>query len=467
LTTPGVTGLVSATLEFTFDPSFFTVQSVTTGSLTAGWITDVVANNGTVRVSIAGTLPVTGAGSLAILNVTGTGAIGAQTPLTWASASLNDGAIPRTFENGSFTINNIFDVSGNVAYFTAARAVSGVTMTLDGGSSFSQQTDAAGAFHIASVPSDFYTLTPSKSGAETAGSISALDASYALQSDSGRITLTPEQQLAADVNASGAVTAFDASLILQHAAGLIPIPFPGAGKSWAFSPSSRTYAPLDSPRTAQSFTAVLIGDPTGNWNSGGTAPNPSVVPPAMTLDIRDAGFCSSPNVSIPVDISGVSGNAALLGGDLVISYDPAKVTLADVRPGPAAAGWMLAKNLATPGEAHVALAGSTPLSATGTLLFLDVTEGAAGTSSIAFSSGSLNEGAIAATLQNGSVAVCLHGDVNGDGLITGGDLFYLVNFIRGGLAPVGAGDVNGDGFVNDKDVESLQRFLQAGGPAPK
>jgi Dockerin type I domain/PA14 domain len=59
------------------------------------------------------------------------------------------------------------------------------------------------------------------------------------------------------------------------------------------------------------------------------------------------------------------------------------------------------------------------------------------------------------------------GDANGDGTVTVGDIFYLVNFLfAGGPPPIGPADVNGDGQVTVGDVFYLINYLFAGGPPP-
>jgi Dockerin type I domain/NHL repeat len=59
------------------------------------------------------------------------------------------------------------------------------------------------------------------------------------------------------------------------------------------------------------------------------------------------------------------------------------------------------------------------------------------------------------------------GDANGDGSVTVGDVFYLINSLfAGGPAPIGSGDANGDGSVTVGDVFYLINYLFAGGPAP-
>ncbi|MDV7401492.1 dockerin type I domain-containing protein, partial [Arthrospira platensis SPKY1] len=61
----------------------------------------------------------------------------------------------------------------------------------------------------------------------------------------------------------------------------------------------------------------------------------------------------------------------------------------------------------------------------------------------------------------------LPGDINGDGEVNSGDVFYLINYLfAGGPPPVGDGDVNGDGNVDSGDVFYLINYLFAGGPPP-
>jgi hypothetical protein len=59
------------------------------------------------------------------------------------------------------------------------------------------------------------------------------------------------------------------------------------------------------------------------------------------------------------------------------------------------------------------------------------------------------------------------GDVNGDGKVSVGDVFFLINHLfAGGLEPIGPGDVDGDGTVTVQDLLFLINFLFAGGAAP-
>jgi hypothetical protein len=68
-----------------------------------------------------------------------------------------------------------------------------------------------------------------------------------------------------------------------------------------------------------------------------------------------------------------------------------------------------------------------------------------------------------------SVSYARTGDTNGDGIIDGSDIVYLVNYLfRSGQepAPLSVGDCNCDGSVNAGDVVFLISYLFRGGPAP-
>lgn len=64
-------------------------------------------------------------------------------------------------------------------------------------------------------------------------------------------------------------------------------------------------------------------------------------------------------------------------------------------------------------------------------------------------------------------SAAVRGDVNGDGLVTSSDIFYLTNHLfSGGPAPIGMADADSDRSVTTADIFFLINFLFAGGPAP-
>ena len=411
VTTPGVEGMISATLEFTFDPAVLTVQSAAAGTLIPGWsVSANTATPGRVRLALAGTAPVTGVGGLAQVTVQVVGDPAAVTPLVWVEATLNEGAIPVSAEGGQVTVNNAFDISGTVRYYAGGAPVAGVTMTLDGSASYSQATALEGTFALQNVPSDNYLLSGSKSGGVAVGHISALDASLVLQHDAGLITLGAQQRVAGDVNGSGQPTAFDASLILQYAVGLVGLPFPGAGRIWTFDPPSRAYTPLDLDQTNQDFAAILIGDPTGNWSGGGEGLDGSA-----TLALQPSASCGP--TGLKVRATSLSPGAELYALELTLSFDPATLVIGNLHPGTATAGWTLVVNSQPSGELRIAMAGSTPVSAAGDLLEMDLALSGTAPNRLTATRSYFNEGRLTTNLPAARLASC---DLFADGFESGG-----------------------------------------------
>jgi PKD repeat protein len=68
-----------------------------------------------------------------------------------------------------------------------------------------------------------------------------------------------------------------------------------------------------------------------------------------------------------------------------------------------------------------------------------------------------------------SVINFVRGDVNGDGLLRGADVIYLVAFLKGNApapSPLLRADANGDGIVGGGDVTYLVRYFKGIGPPP-
>ena len=109
-------------------------------------------------------------------------------------------------------------------------------------------------------------VTPSFKG-NVNGAISSQDASLVLQAvTDDATTLTDHQFIAADVDGDGVLTSLDASYILRKTVGKITGDFPGTLAEWAFSEKIKVLS-LTQNATNVNFTAVLLGDVTGNWTS--------------------------------------------------------------------------------------------------------------------------------------------------------------------------------------------------------
>ncbi|MCP3963041.1 MAG: hypothetical protein GY719_34820 [bacterium] len=406
--TPSIEGLVSADLTVGFDPAILTASVVTTGSLTAGF--SVAANTavaGEVTISMAGAVPVSGAGDLALLDLQVIGPPAATTPLTLAVVELNAGAIPTSPVNGQFTVNNAFDVGGTVSYYQGAQPVAATRLDIVGSGAFSTTSDAAGAFVFPGLPSGTYTLTPVKSDGHSPTVISPLDASLVLQHSAGIITLSGHQATAADVNKASAIDAFDASLILQYASDLLGLPFPGSPEVWDFDPSFYSYVDLDLDQVAQDFTGILIGDPSGNWLPGGEAVAARTQESTATLSFDDHVADPGASISIELATDGADGVLAVLA---TVEFERTVLRATDVRTTAYTGGFALAANMSDPGRVVIAMASAEPLAGGGDLLTIDfeVVGGSGSSSSLDLVSADLNEGAIEAILIDGAFRA--HGD---------------------------------------------------------
>jgi len=416
INTANVQGLAAASLTVTFDPAGLRGVAAHTGSLTPGW--SVAANTNTpgqLRLSMAspgGT--VSGGGVLAYVELEVLGSAGATCPLALTSVSLNDGAIQTQTAAGSFAVNVVFDTSGTVRFWSSNAAVPGVLCTLQGDRVYTGTSGSNGTFTVAGAEDGSYTLTPSKS--DDANGISAYDASLILQHDAGLITLSGRAATAADVNKSGEITSFDAFHVLQKAVDLITLPFPGAGQVWAFDPANRSYAGLGSSQSGQDFTAILLGDVSGNWwpssgspapPSGGGTKGPKDQRSEVTLALRSL---TSRSNGTQVWLLAKVQDSAIYSLDLVLT-NTLSHGLVGLSSGTFAETMAMSSNTNSSGEIRVALAGAVPLQGVGVVLILTLPEG--DTNGLSLVSASVNEGAVPVVIVPGSVA--FDEDSDGDG----------------------------------------------------
>lgn len=323
-------------------------------------------------------------------------------------------------------------VAGSLTYGTTpaaqtAKPVSGVLLSASGASSSSASSDSSGAYLLGNLLSGgSYTVTPSKSG--DVNSISSFDASlvsrYAANPQGN--PLTANQLIAADASGNGQVTSFDASFIARTAAGIANN---GIAGQWRFVPASKSYTNLTSNQTGENYTAILIGEVSGNWTppSGGNAAAPnlssaeqkqadlaeeqmyqenlnlfSLGQPAYKnwlmplfsggataasgerLSLEAAGIA----VSLPANASASNGTVAVIpvtvgdttnqgifSFDFTVSFDPNVLTPASSSfdtTGTLAgtAGFTITANTSVPGQITISGFGTQPLSGAGTLINL-------------------------------------------------------------------------------------------------
>jgi hypothetical protein len=194
----------------------------------------------------------------------------------------------------------------------------------------------------------------------------------------------------------------DAFYILQKAVDLIGLPFPGAGVAWDFDPPERAYEELSSDQSGQDFTAVLLGDVSGNWPAAGDRGLMAAGDgPVM---IRVQGGTPSASGTATATVSLEPQGAQVYGLDLRLTYDPDTATAEDIELIALAEGWMMAANLDQPGEVAVSLAGALPITGAGPLLALrfQLADPMRATA-IELTEGEINEGAVAVQLIGGEL----------------------------------------------------------------
>ena len=179
------------------------------------------------------------------------------------------------------------DISGRVHYYVGDRSVSDVAVRRQGATMSSTSTGSDGAYAFNGVALGNHAIVPAKSGDARDG-ISTLDATRILQFVAGEQPFNQFQRLACDVTGNGACSPLDATRVLQFVSATLPR-FPAADlcqSDWLFVPDAAVvpnqtltqpqvagacqmgriaYVPLAGDAADQDFSAVLLGDVTGNW----------------------------------------------------------------------------------------------------------------------------------------------------------------------------------------------------------
>jgi hypothetical protein len=97
--------------------------------------------------------------------------------------------------------------------------------------------------------------------------ITSFDAAMIARHVTGSAALSGNQLIVADVSNNGDVSSFDAAQIARFAAAAAPF---GVTGTWRFVPASRSYPSVTGELGGQDFTALLMGDVSGNWTNAGT-----------------------------------------------------------------------------------------------------------------------------------------------------------------------------------------------------
>jgi Cohesin domain/Periplasmic copper-binding protein (NosD) len=409
-------GLYSTDFWVTYNPAVVSFSSVSLGSVAAGGsLTVNSATAGLIKISVFNSTPFTGAGQLGNITFNAVGGPGTSSPVTFTQFKFNEGTPCVTTSNGLISIIS-GTITGTVTYGNsiagpglpaAPRHVPNVNLNAVGSVNVSALTNLAGVYSLSGLGSGAYTVTPSKTGGDFGG-LSGFDSATIAQYVVGTIPFTTDQQTVADVSGTGGITSFDAALIARYVAGL---PNYGATGTWRFLPVSRTYPNVNTNQTAQDYTALLMGDVTGNWF------DPSAMRPApivftgrpVNVSLPDMRAESGSKIVVPISISDATGKG-IVSYEFDLAYDAAvleplenvtgtKQTVSD--------GLTVTTNANTPGLLKVVVYGALPISGEGRLLDLkfNVIGSANSSSALTWQAFRFNEGGVFTETGNGRISV--------------------------------------------------------------
>jgi hypothetical protein len=389
-----------------------------TGTILEAWGTPTTQiNGGQITVACAGSNPLSGSGTLIIIQyqVNASAQAGQSTPIHFIDFVFNEGLPAASLQDGLFSVSSDFNITGNVNYFNNDHPIVNTTLTIDGNQT-NTITDGTGTFSFTKIPGGNYTLKPTKDGA-LGTSISAFDASMVLRNVVGLTSLTPYQKIAADVSGNGGVSALDASYILRYVVGsitqfpvsndwtFVPANFSIDDTNWHTAPDSINYMPLNSDQIDQNFYGIIYGDISGNWAPAGQplARVPKSFSGSANVQWGEVGNLSTEQFDIPILID---LNGELISAEFSIRFDPHILQFKAIEFSNTMNNFNTEYHL-TPGELNVALAGVhsiTSIDELARIKFEIIEQKDVFESSIELNEIKLNEGMITVNLLNHRVS---------------------------------------------------------------
>ncbi|MBK8465313.1 MAG: hypothetical protein IPL32_05730 [Chloracidobacterium sp.] len=301
-------------------------------------------------------------------------------------------------------------ISGTITYGNpigapATRFVSNVAVNGAGSPPVSALTDSLGTYSLTGFGLGSYTVTPSKSGGVNSA-ISSFDAARVSQFVTGSFTLNPTQQIVADVSGNGSISSFDAALVAAFSVGNPG----GSSGNWRFVPINRTYASVISDISGEDYSALLMGEVTGNWlNSGGRIANGNGPETAVAVSVSHQAAQAGKEILIPVSIDGAAGKN-IISYEFDLRYDPLVITPL-TNPveltGTVSRGLTAVTNISEPGLLRVVVYGPMPIDSNGLLLNLrfEAVGTSGSVSSLKWERIIFNDGAPQATAVDGRIDI--------------------------------------------------------------
>ncbi len=308
---------------------------------------------------------------------------GSSVHVAWTDARDNGPTYNRNYEiYYKRTEAPIGVVSGTVTYGNditgpPPRPVSNVTFSATGPSNlFTSTVFPSGDYSLSGflVPGT-YVVSPSKTDVN---GITSFDAAKVAQHVAGVNILTGAQLTVADASGSGGVTSFDAALIARYVIGQ---PDSGLTGRWVFQPPNRIYSDITTNITGQDYTALLMGEVSGNWTNSGARPfhsRPYAAnggPEGIAVELPNLRSSVGRNIVIPVNARGLA-KKNVISYEFELKYNPNVLQpFVDVAHlnGTASRGLSVVTNVTEPGLVRVVVYGPMPIQHDGVLLNLRFT----------------------------------------------------------------------------------------------
>ena len=305
---------------------------------------------------------------------------GSSTPT--ATATNTSTNTPTPTNTPTATPTEVASISGTVRYVNASstpESVSNVLISGAGSPNVSTFTlgpgsVATGQYFLTGFGQGPYTVTPSKVGG--ANGITSFDAAKVAQHVAGITTLNANQQIAGDASGNGQISSFDAAEIAQYVVN-------GAGghtTEWKFLPANRPYPSVTTPITGEDYSAILVGEVSGNWtNTGARNPGDELISDNGASDIYvTLSNLVSPvdkEIVVPINVEGIA-DKGVISYEFDLRYDPLVIQPQETAvetSGTVSRGLIAAAKADEPGLLRVAVYGAMPMDGDGLLLNLRFT----------------------------------------------------------------------------------------------
>jgi ligand-binding sensor domain-containing protein len=308
-------------------------------------------------------------------------------------------------------------IAGTVTYGNAignptTRPVSNVTISGAGSPNVNAITSFPGGnYTLSGFGAGSYTITPTKVGG--VNSISSFDAAKIAQHVAGVSVLAGNQFTVADVSGNGTLSSFDAAELARY---VVAMPGSGSTGNWIFSPANRAYAAVTASISGEDYSALLMGDVSGNWTDTGAKAmrenrkhSPQTGDNGIGVELPTAITPSGKDVIIPVKVNGIAAKD-VISYEFTLRYDASVMQpssrVVDLK-GTVSRGFAFAANATQPGVLRVVVYGAMPITDDGVLLNLKFTTvGRAGVvSPLTFEQIMFNEGEASVNAGDGKVQI--------------------------------------------------------------